>query len=263
MTIEFDFSKLKDDLDEPTSEALDIVTSSEVFTGYLSQAAENRLNAAKESFNNELAAEKSKVNEFRETNLSLTKSLEEFKAVDLDEYGRLKALGSDTAKAAEKMKSMEVEHAAQMDGLSRKVADYEKQLEQVAKEREAESVRWKVMDSIREWNTKNPQLAVQNGAEDMIAEMALNSYKTIDDKTVMQHDGKDFTTDGGFGTISEWIGGPLRESRPFLFTQIAGSGASGSNGGGVTKKFSEMTGAEKTALYDSDPEKYERLKNQG
>lgn len=158
---------------------------------------------------------------------------------------------------------MEVEHAAQMDGLSRKVADYEKQLEQVAKEREAESVRWKVMDSIREWNTKNPQLAVQNGAEDMIAEMALNSYKTIDDKTVMQHNGKDFTTDGGFGTISEWIGGPLRESRPFLFTQIAGSGASGSNGGGVTKKFSEMTGAEKTALYDSDPEKYERLKNQG
>ena len=54
----------------------------------------------------------------------------------------------------------------------------------------------------------------------------------------------------------------LRASFPFLVdgSQASGGGATGGNGGAGSRKWSEMTGAEKVALNREDPEAYQRLK---
>ena len=85
----------------------------------------------------------------------------------------------------------------------------------------------------------------------------------LDDKIVMQNDGQDYTTDQGFGSIVEWIGEVAKKQSPWAFTEIQGSGASGSNGGGVTKKFNEMNGAERQELWRSDRATFDRLSKQG
>ena len=43
----------------------------------------------------------------------------------------------------------------------------------------------------------------------------------------------------------------------------SGGGATGGNGGGINKKWSEMSGQERTDLYISDPALYRKMKNKG
>ena len=53
----------------------------------------------------------------------------------------------------------------------------------------------------------------------------------------------------------------LKETAPHLWPRAAGAGAPGNNGGKATKTFSDMTEAERTALYKSNPEKYRQLRD--
>lgn len=52
----------------------------------------------------------------------------------------------------------------------------------------------------------------------------------------------------------------LKETAPHLWPRAAGAGAPGNNGGKATKTFSDMTEAERTALYRENPEKYRQMR---
>jgi DNA repair exonuclease SbcCD ATPase subunit len=56
----------------------------------------------------------------------------------------------------------------------------------------------------------------------------------------------------------------LKATNSFLIdgSGAAGGGASGGGGDGVTKKFNEYTGAELKSLRESDPDKYNRLRDE-
>lgn len=56
--------------------------------------------------------------------------------------------------------------------------------------------------------------------------------------------------------VKRWAAG---EGKDFV-TPAKGGGGKGGDGGGGSKKFSEMSPAEKTALYRSDPQEYQRAK---
>jgi hypothetical protein len=59
-------------------------------------------------------------------------------------------------------------------------------------------------------------------------------------------------------TPAEWVEG-LREKAPHLWPKAAGGGANGSGASGA-KKLSEMSEAERNAIYRESPEKYRQLK---
>jgi hypothetical protein len=260
MTI--DFSNLE--LDEETRAQLDGVMKNEIVSTYLTESLKNREEAVRQSAKADADKLKSKVDEFRETNITQQKKLEQFEAIDLDEYARLKALGSDVASAAEKIKNNDIEWQAKLDGQMSKVAEYEKMVAQLEQDREKDRVTSSIRESISEWNMKNPQLKIKDGAERVIVGDALSSYKLLDDKIVMQADGIDYTTDQGFGSITDWIGDVARKQNPFCFTELKGSGASGNTSSGVaTKPVSEMTGAEQLKFRRDNPDEFYRQINKG
>lgn len=249
------------ELDEETKTQLDGVMGNEAISAYLTQSVENREQAVRDSAKAEYDKIKTRLDEFRETNISQQKELEQYKAVDLDEYGRLKALGSDAASAAEKIKNNDIEWQAKLDGAIRKNEDYEQTINKIESQREKDATRFEVYNAIGRWNSKNPQLEVEAGADRVIIEEALSNYKLLDGKIVMQKEGNDFTTDNGFGTLDEWIGQVALKSMPFCFKKIQGSGASGSSGGGVTKAFKDMTEQDRVKLLKEDPALYRKLRD--
>lgn len=255
-----DFSSLE--LDEETRGQLDNVMGNEIISTYLGESLKNREEAVRQSAKADADKLKAKVDEFRETNISQQKKLEQFEAIDLDEYARLKALGSDVASAAEKIKNNDIEWQAKLDGQMSKVAEYEKMVAQLEQDREKDKVTSSIRESISQWNMTNPQLKIKDGAERVIIGDALSSYKLLDDKIVMQKEGVDYTTDQGFGSITDWIGDVARKANPFCFEELKGSGASGNTSSGVANKpFSQMTGAERVKLHRENIDEYNRIKD--
>lgn len=249
MTI--DFTKLEG-LDEETQAALGVVLANEAFTGYVAQSVENRENAIRESAETLVKEAKEKTDEFRTTNIELKKKLDAKDAIDPEEYGRLVALGSTQKEAADKLKNMEIEHGAIVDGLQRKLKDYEVQFAEVEKKQERLEISSFADQALRDWDAKNPQLRVREGASKVLVDDILSSYKKMDGSVVMQVDGKDYTNDRGFGTIFDYVEDICRKKYPFCFTEIAGGGASGSNGSGVTKSFKESNEAERSKYFEAN-----------
>ena len=79
----------------------------------------------------------------------------------------------------------------------------------------------------------------------------------------IQHTVDGVVISGPDGTMTaEQLGKHLAEKYPFLVdgNQSSGGGASGSiSGGGASKKFEELTGAELSAIRQKDPAEYDRL----
>lgn len=93
-------------------------------------------------------------------------------------------------------------------------------------------------------------------AEDL-AEHFLRHAKMTDDGVKLEL--------GGVEITREKFADHMKAIRPYLVdgSQASGGGATGGNGGAVSKKWSEMTGAEKVKLHREDPKEYERRKAAG
>lgn len=105
--------------------------------------------------------------------------------------------------------------------------------------------------------------ALPEAAEDIILR-ARGTFKLGEDgePIATDRDGQVIYGKDGKSPLSphEWAES-LRETATHLWPRAQGAGQTGDNGGKATQKFSDMTEAERAALYRSDPEKYRQLRD--
>jgi hypothetical protein len=245
MTI--DFKKIE--LDEDSAAALAILTGNEAFTSYVASAVTNREEAVRQTSQSDVAAQKLKVDEFRQNNLTLKEQLEKFDGFDADDYNRLKALGSGANAAGEKIKALELQHQGQMDGVLSENASLKTANGELTQKNQDDEFGFSAMHAISKHNSKYPGVSVQEGgAEKILIEKMMQSRKVIDGKTVMLDNGREFTTDAGIGSLEDWINSVGRREFAFLYKTPVGGGASGSSDGGAGSK--QMTRSEFDAIND-------------
>lgn len=119
-----------------------------------------------------------------------------------------------------------------------------------------------VSRAIDDYNTKHPTVTVPDDMRDVVSMLASQSLKYDDEtKAYKAYDSKGdiIVTDKGAATPVDWLAW-LRNERPSLFNRPNGSGASGSTHNGSAKKFTDMSEAERVALYREDPSRYRELK---
>lgn len=187
------------------------------------------------------AADKSKVDEFRNSNITLRQELEQlqassakFKDVDLDQYAQM-------LKTAQDQKDKKMIDAGQID--------------QVVEER-VSSMRTEMQKAIDELTGTNQGLtgqlekylidgsvataASKAGAKgtaiDVISLLARQVFKLKDGQAIpMEGDKTIYGKDGSTPkSVPEWIT-ELQETRPFLFEESTGGGGQGGGGGGGNK----------------------------
>jgi len=104
--------------------------------------------------------------------------------------------------------------------------------------------------------------ALPEAAEDIILR-ARGTFKLSEDGEAIATDGDGEVIYGKDGKTPlsplEWAES-LRETATHLWPRAQGAGQTGDNGGKATKKFSDMTETERTALYRADPEKYRQMR---
>ena len=263
MSIEFDKIEFEEGEEgQAAAEALKLLRGTEVFTNYVSTAVKAKEEAVRSSAVEEIAPLKEKIDEFRQTNITLKEELEKYDGFDADEYKRLKSLGSDAQAANEQLKRQELEHKGLLDGRDAKITALNTELDELKKGRQEDAFRFEAQAAIHRHNKNFEALAVEPGADAMLIKEMMESHKVVDGKVVMLADGKDFTTDEGIGTIDDWINTYARKQYHFMFAKPTGGGAAGSNSGGAgNKKYADMSEAERVALYKSDPVEFTKLRN--
>lgn len=106
--------------------------------------------------------------------------------------------------------------------------------------------------------------ALPEASEDFVLR-SRGAFKFTDDGDVVVIDREGQTVYGKDGktplTPKEWAE-TLRASAPHLWPRATGTGAAGNSGGQAAKKFSELTEAERVALYRESPEKFEQARAQ-
>lgn len=105
--------------------------------------------------------------------------------------------------------------------------------------------------------------ALPEAAEDIILR-ARGAFKLSEDGEAIatDRDGEVVYGKDGKTPLSplEWAES-LRETATHLWPRAQGAGPTGDQGGKATKKFSDMTETERTALYNADPAKYRQLRD--
>ncbi|MFK3945627.1 hypothetical protein [Pseudomonas fulva] len=105
--------------------------------------------------------------------------------------------------------------------------------------------------------------ALPEAAEDIILR-ARGTFKLSEDgePIATDRDGQVIYGKDGKSPLSphEWAES-LRETATHLWPRAQGAGPTGDNGGKATQKFSDMTEAERTALFRADPAKYRQLRD--
>lgn len=105
--------------------------------------------------------------------------------------------------------------------------------------------------------------ALPEAAEDIILR-ARGTFKLSEDgePIATDRDGQVIYGKDGKSPLSphEWAES-LRETATHLWPRAQGAGPTGDHGGKATQKFTDMTEAERTALYRSDPAKYRQLRD--
>ncbi len=104
--------------------------------------------------------------------------------------------------------------------------------------------------------------ALPEAAEDIILR-ARGTFKLSEDGEAIatDRDGEVIYGKDGKTPLSplEWAES-LRESATHLWPRAQGAGPTGDNGGKATKKFNDLTEAERTALYRNNPDQYRALR---
>lgn len=219
-----DFSNLK--LEGEAAAALEALTQNEAFTGYISEAVQNRAEAAKLEV-------KSKLNEFRDNNIALQQKLDGYAGIDVEEYKQLKALGGKGADVSK----LEEQFNQQLQSKAAEAEELRQQLEQLNQSVEQQKFTDTARSAISKYNTANGSVSVTEGADGVLIDKIKASSKVVDGKLIMlDNDGNEFITDSGIGTIDQWINQVARKQYPFLFNKPSGGGAAGSTAGGAGAK---------------------------
>lgn len=173
------------------------------------------------------AVPREKLEEFRNTNISLMKNLESFKGVDVKKYEHLLGIEKkldektlvDAGKVDEvvqsRIQSMRTEHEATVSALNSSLEMSNKQLETLL-----------IDSAVR---VKALELGALPTAVDDVMLRAKTSFKIIDGVATPHVDGKPVYGKDGINAmgVDEWITN-LSKSAPHLFGQTQGGGASGS-----------------------------------
>lgn len=144
--------------------------------------------------------------------------------------------------------------------------DYEKQLAtEKARADKAEAFAAKYQDKVLADSIRAAALkagALPEASEDIIlrarGSFTLNEHG---EAIATDRDGEVIYGKDGKTPLSplEWAES-LRENAPHLWPRAQGAGPTGDQGGKATKNFNEMTEAERTTLYRSNPDKYRQLR---
>lgn len=105
---------------------------------------------------------------------------------------------------------------------------------------------------------------IPEAADDVVFRAKAFGFTTDNEGNVFARNGDDIVLgkDGKTPLMpSEWLES-IREGAPHLWPRASGGGAHG-GGGSATKKFAELTEAERVALYRKDPDEYARLRDAG
>lgn len=191
------------------------------------------------------AVDKTKLDEFRNTNIDLMKKLEKYGDVD---PSKLQELLENERKIQEK----KLIDAGDIEGLveqrvSTMKKEYDSKIKKLTEQlgmsnRQLETLL--IDNAVREHAIK---VGVQPTAVDDVLLRAKTVFSVQDGKPVAKDsDGKVIYGKDGTNTlhIGEWIGG-LKEQAPHLFGQSAGSGASTRPGGGTNNQ--NLTASQKIA----------------
>ncbi len=93
----------------------------------------------------------------------------------------------------------------------------------------------KLTDTVRQFNTQNPNVAVRDDMLDIVEMLAATRSKEVEGVTVfMKDDGTPLVKESGYAGVDTFIE-HLRGERPSLFKTPTGSGATGSNSPGSAK----------------------------
>jgi hypothetical protein len=193
------------------------------------------------------AVAKEKLDEFRNNNINLTRQLESFSGVDLEEYKKAR----ETQKALEEKKLLD---AGEVDKVvEQRVTAMKTDLEGKLKEKDQKLVAANrqldvliIDNSVREHATK---LGVAASAVDDVLLRARTVYQVEDGRAIPKdrNGAVIFGKDGSSPLpIADWIGG-LKDVAPHLFQPSKGSGGSGDGGPGTIRNTAGMSAQSKIA----------------
>lgn len=193
------------------------------------------------------AVDKSKIDEFRNTNIDLSKRLESFKDVDVEKY----RAGIELQKQLDEKKLID---AGQFDKvIEQRVAEMKKNFDQVQAdltEKLSKSNRQlEVLIVDNEVRTAATKVGILPSAVDDVLLRAKQIYK-VDAGAAVPKNEKGETIFGKDGTnpmpITEWIGG-LKETAVHLFQPSQGGGAGGGGPGKGVVQTANMSPTQKIA----------------
>ena len=210
--------------------------------------------------------EKSKLDDFRQTNITLTNQLKKFEGVDPDAVRQL---------AADKQRLEDEQHIK--DGKFQEVldarlksarADWDKQHGVVVAERDALHGRLSAVQIDQAVVTEATKRGLRPTAIPDITSRARMAFKLVDGVPQIFDGEKIRTGKDGFSpmTLAEWVDGLVGDA-PHLFEANAGSGAAGSGGGAAMNRSvknpfrkESFNLTEQMKIQKSDPALAARLK---
>lgn len=187
-----------------------------------------------------------------------------------DENAKLRNEKKELSQSLEEVSSSKAKLDEQLKSLDERIAKAKEEgkAELVAQLEAERNEKGELQARLAEIEAKNKELAKQNALQ-----AALSKFDVIDPEviaTVLAT--KVEPTENGVkyrdgDNILDVEAGLKKffEAKPHLLKSKGnpGSGAGGTGGGGVQKKWSEMSATERLELYKADPAAYERLKKQG
>lgn len=211
---------------------------------------DNYVKVAKDEF-------KSKMNALDDKLKAATTELDKYSGIDPD---KVKALES-SAKGKDELE-------ATLAAIKDKYTQAEKALEQKSLQLQELALNNIINETISQFNTKNPTVAVRDDARDLVAMLAKQSFREQDGAFVPHNpDGSAMATENGFATPVDWLK-KLRSEKPLFFNAPTGSGASGSNGTGSASDWAiyfkpgSINLTKQAELQKTDPDLYDKLKRQ-
>jgi hypothetical protein len=217
------------------------------------------------------AVEKAKLDEFRNTNVSLLKERDDlkkrFEGIDPDQ---VRALADEKRKLEEaaQLKAGEAEKVIESRAKALK-GEFDRQLSAVTSERDALNARLAAIQIDQGVITSATKRGLRPSAFPDITARARGAFKLVNgvpmafeaDGQTVRH-GKDGVTPM---TLEEWVDAQVSEA-PHLFESNSGSGASGGGSGGVGQRKNpfrrgpDWNVTEQMRLLKTDPRYAERLK---
>jgi len=210
--------------------------------------------------------EKSKLDDFRQTNITLTNQLKKFEGVDPD---AVRQLAADKQRLEDEQRIKDGKFQEVLDArLKSARADWDKQHGVVVAERDALHGRLSAVQIDQAVVTEATKRGLRPTAIPDITSRARMAFKLVDGVPQIFDGEKIRTGKDGFSpmTLAEWVDGLVGDA-PHLFEANAGSGAAGSGGGAAgnrsvknpfRKESFNLT--EQMKIQKSDPALAARLK---